>query len=141
MPVTYAREQTLSVSDFRAVLSNVSTGLKRPLDDSQRLQAMLDNANFIVTARSQAGEIVGLARCMTDFAWTCYCAELAVHDAYQGQGVGTGLIHKCRELLGPQVSFNLFSVPSAASFYDHVGPSLGMARVAHAFYINREKGA
>ena len=43
------------------------------------MKVMLAEANLIITAREAGagGAIVGVARCLTDFAWCCYVAELA----------------------------------------------------------------
>lgn len=106
--IVYARETALPVEDFRKVLMEAGPGLTRPVDDPDRLRRMIEGAQLVVTARRD-GEIVGLARCITDFSWNCYLNELAVSQAAQGLGIGKGLIDKVREILGPEVSLKLTS--------------------------------
>ena len=89
--IVYAEEPGLSVDDYVAVLGATTMRTKRPLENRARIGEMLSGANLIVTARRN-GEIVGLARCITDRAWICYCAELAVKESAQGLGVGAGII-------------------------------------------------
>ncbi len=84
MTITYARELGLAAADYILVLGNTTMRSRRPLANPARIQKMLDGANFIVSARED-GELVGLARCITDFAWICYCAELAVREDHQGK--------------------------------------------------------
>jgi GNAT superfamily N-acetyltransferase len=120
MSVTYAQEQSLSVEDYVGVLGDCAMRDQRPLDNIARIAAMLAGANFIVTARED-GHILGLARCMTDNAWTCYCLELAVRDSAQKRGVGRGILETCWALLGPRLSFVLMSDPRAVGFYRQVG--------------------
>ena len=93
---------------------------------------MIAGANFIVTARED-GVILGLARCITDYAWIAYCAELAVKESAQGRGVGAGLIAKIRELLGPSIGLVLISEPEAIGFYERIG----MERQDRAFFRTR----
>ena len=99
---------------------------------------MLENANLIVTARlhDQPGyPLVGVARCITDFAWNCYLSELAVSASAQGMGVGKGLIDETRRQLGPTVSLILASVPDAVGFYEKIG----MPHMPDAFWYRRER--
>jgi GNAT superfamily N-acetyltransferase len=138
--ILYQQETALSVAEFAALLADAEPDLHRPVNDEPRLMAMLANADLIVTARDAEHRLVGIARCLTDFVWTCYCAELAVHSSCRGQGIGTAMILYCRQILGPQVSFNLTSVPAAAAFYDRIGPRIGMHRIVDAFCITRERG-
>ncbi|KRA14600.1 GNAT family N-acetyltransferase [Lysobacter sp. Root604] len=132
--IVYAREATVAVADFRHVLVDSGLGAIRPVDDAPRLQRMLDAADLIVSARRPDGELVGIARCVTDFAWCCYLSELAVSKAAQGLGIGQGLLDETRRQLGPTVSLILASVPDAVGFYERAG----MAPMQHTFWYKRE---
>lgn len=132
MSIVYAEEPGLSVADYVAVFGESSMRSKRPLANEERIAQMLAGANFIVTARRD-GEILGIARCITDRAWICYCADLAVRESAQGLGVGRGIVETCWQLLGPKVGFVLVSEPEAIGFYERVG----MSRDLTALYRTR----
>ena len=132
MTVVYAREQALPVEDFRRVLVESGPALVRPVDDPERLKRMVDGAQLIVTARRD-GEIVGMARCITDFSWNCYLSELAVSRRAQGLGIGRKLVDEVRRIIGPEVSLVLASFPDATGFYE----GIGMARMDDVFWIRR----
>lgn len=134
-PVLYAREPALPVSEFRAVLIDSGLGATRPIEDETRLEAMLSGANLIVTARLQqpGAPLVGVARAVTDFAWSCYLSELAVAKSAQGLGIGKGLIDEVRRQLGPKVSLVLASMPEAVGFYERIG----MPPLPDAFWYRR----
>lgn len=133
--VFYAREPRLDVAEFRRVLVESGLGAIRPVDDEARLAAMLAGADLIVTARRSgpAGELLGFARCVTDFSWCCYLSDLAVSPSAQGLGIGRGLLEEARRQLGPGVSLILSSVPDAVGFYERAG----MARVPDVFWYRR----
>lgn len=132
MSIVYAQEQSLGVADYVAVLGETIMRAKRPLTNTQRIGEMIAGANFIVTARDD-GIILGLARCITDYAWIAYCAELAVKESAQGRGVGAGIMAKIHELLGPKLGLVLISEPSAVGFYERIG----LERQDSAFFRTR----
>ena len=137
--IVYAREQHLSVDDYIDVVGNSTLGGSRPLKDRERVAAMLAGADLIVTARIE-GRCVGLARCLTDFAWVAYCGDLAVHDDFQGRGIGRALLEKCKQELGDGVGMALLSMPDAKAFYDRVGPAMGLLRNDDAYWMTRKRG-
>lgn len=119
--IVYAREATLSVDDYVAVIGETFMRDSRPIGSPDRVAQMLAGSNFIVTARDPDGTILGLARCMNDGAWVCYCADLAVRESLQGRGIGKALLDKMAELLGPRVGIALIAYPEAAPFYRRIG--------------------
>jgi GNAT superfamily N-acetyltransferase len=80
----------------------------------------VENSNLILTARKD-GLLIGVARCITDFAYCCYCSDLAVDVAYQGQKIGQRLLKATKAMLHPQAVLLLVSAPGAVSFYEHIG--------------------
>ncbi|QDZ10652.1 GNAT family N-acetyltransferase [Devosia ginsengisoli] len=121
MAITYAQETGLTAEDYVGVIGQTIMRDRRPLANTARIQAMLDGANFVVTARDDDGTLVGLARCITDHAWICYCAELAVRDSHQGQGIGRAILDKAAELLGPRIGLTLMADEEAVGFYRNIG--------------------
>lgn len=132
----YGVEPTLDAQAFKRVLDESGLGRIRPTTDLVRLQAMLSAADLVVTARLDApdGELVGVARCLTDFAWCGYLSDLAVTKSAQGLSIGRGLLGEVRRRIGPRVALILSSVPEAAAFYERAG----MERIADAFWFRRE---
>ena len=120
MRVQYAIEPHLSLDEFISVLERSTLGERRPLHDRVRMQRMLDNANLIVTARLD-GQLVGVARGLSDFAFCCYLSDLAVDKALQRRGIGQQLIEECRQAIGPEVQLLLLAAPAAAQYYPHIG--------------------
>jgi GNAT superfamily N-acetyltransferase len=133
--ILYGRKQALEAAEFRRVLAESGLGATRPIDDTPRLQAMLSGANLVLAARlDQPGRpLVGIARCIADFSWCCYLAELAVSRSAQGLGVSRGLLDEARRQLGPKVTLNLISVPEAIGFYERAG----MSHVDNTFAYRR----
>ena len=134
--ILYAREAALDPASFRRVLTEAGMGPIRPVDDPVRLQAMLDNAGLIVTARldTPGHPLVGVARGVTDSVWCCYLSDLAVCASAQRRGVGQGLLDECQRQLGPQVTLVLIPVDTAIPFYERTG----MTRLRNAFWRRRE---
>jgi ribosomal protein S18 acetylase RimI-like enzyme len=132
--IVFAPEPDLALEDFRRVLVESGLGATRPVDDLPRLQQMLAQANLVMTARRLSGELLGVARCLTDFAWIAYLPELAVSRHAQGLGVGKQLLEALRKQLGPKVSLVLASMPDAVGFYEKIG----MPRMPDAFHFRRQ---
>ncbi len=118
--ITIQREASLAAPEFLDLLRRSGLDERRPVDDPGRIAAMVANANLIITARD-GGQLVGVARSATDFAYFCYCSDLAVDRDSQGEGVGRQLLAATKAELHPQATLYLISAPGAVSFYEHVG--------------------
>ncbi len=116
----YGVESDLGEDEFIDLLERSTLAERRPVNERARIETMLRGADLIVAAR--AGDLlVGVSRCLTDFAFCCYCSELAVDKAWQGRGVGQRLIDESAKAAGPYAHFFLLSSPGAVSFYEHIG--------------------
>jgi ribosomal protein S18 acetylase RimI-like enzyme len=129
--LTYQIENELSVAEFRAVLIASTLGERRPIDEPERLQKMLEHANLIVTARDE-GKLIAVSRSLSDFAFCTYLSDLAVDVAYQHLGIGTELIRQTK-LASPQATLILLSAPKAIGYY----PKIGMSRHEYCFFVDR----
>lgn len=109
-------------------------GLPRPTNDAERIKRMYDNSNLIVTAWDNE-QLIGVSRCITDWVWSCYLADLAVDPSYQKSGMGKQLIKLTKEKLGEQSMILLLSVPNAMEYY----PKVGFTKDDRAFLMPREK--
>ena len=134
MEAVYAIEPNLIAAEFEQVLVESTLAQRRPVDDLNRLDRMLRNADLIVTARVD-GKLVGIARSITDFAFCCYLSDLAVSSGMKGQGIGRRLIEETRRHCGPEVSVILLAAPGAVTFYEQ----LDMPRYPAAFAYDRER--
>jgi len=120
MSIKIAREDYLGADEFIDVLLRSGLAERRPVKERTRIEIMLAHANLIVTARD-AGKLVGVSRCVTDFAFCCYCSDLAVDKGRQGEGIGQLLLDESARQAGEYAHFLLLSAPGAISFYEHVG--------------------
>lgn len=132
--LTFQSGHTVSVDEFRSLLLDSGLAARRPVDEPDRLAAMLANSNVIVTARLN-NELVGIARSVSDLAFCCYLADLAVSRHAQGRGIGAKLIEETRRHVGPTVSVILNAVPEAVEFYQRIG----MAALPDCFRHRRER--
>ena len=108
------------------------SGIRRPVDDLDRIQQMVNHANLTITAWD--GELmVGIGRSLTDFSFCCYLSDLAVDKDYQKQGIGKAIVAKTREILGEDVMLLLLSAPEAMSYY----PRIGFDKADNAWIIHK----
>ena len=116
-------------------LYNASTlGERRPVADREIMSAMLHHANLVVTAWDE-DLLVGIARTLSDFAYVGYLADLAVRASHQRQGIGTALIQKTREQMGPRSMLVLLSAPKAVAYY----PKIGFIRHESAWILRADE--
>jgi GNAT superfamily N-acetyltransferase len=92
---------------------------RRPVDDRARFAAMLENANLTITAWD-GDLLVGISRCVTDFTWTTYLADLAVRVSHQRRGIGKELIRRT-QAAAPEAKLLLLAAPAAEKYYPHIG--------------------
>jgi len=120
MHIEYKVNQKISLKQFTNLLAATSLGNRRPIDDPECMQGMIDNSNLIVTAW-HGDNLVGIARCVTDFHFCCYLSDLAVNESYQKLGIGKQLQIKTQEQLGPKCMLLLLAAPAAKLYYAHIG--------------------
>jgi predicted N-acetyltransferase YhbS len=117
--ISYRTGNDLDLDALIGLYRACSLGERRPVDDRQRMSAMLANANLVVTAWD-AGQLVGISRSMTDFAFVTYLADLAVRESHQRRGIGKELIRRTRSA-APQARLILLAAPAANEYYPHIG--------------------
>lgn len=132
--IEYRTDRKVGVAEFKDILDRSGLGARRPVNDAQRLDRMLQAYNLVLTAWH--GELlVGIATCWTDYAHSAYLADLAVAADYQRSGIGRELVYRARDTVGPQVTLILLSAPAAVDYY----PRIGMERFTDCFIFRRSQ--
>jgi GNAT superfamily N-acetyltransferase len=131
--ITYKTNKTLTASEFIDVLKRSTLSERRPVDDPERIQTMLDNAPILITAWD-GDLLVGISRAISDYAFCTYLSDLAVDETYQKQGIGKALIAKTHEVAGYDTALILLAAPAAAKYY----PKVGMEQFTDCFMIKRK---
>lgn len=109
-------------------------GLPRPTHDRERIAKMYQHSNLVITAWD--GDVLaGVARTITDWVWSSYLADLAIHPGYQKAGIGRKLIGLTKEKVGKQSMVLLLSVPTAMGYY----PKVGFAKEDRGFIMHRSE--
>lgn len=132
MEIKYKTDFIPDTVSIIALLS--SSGINRPTGNPDRIGKMYANSSMVVTAW-QKDNLVGVARCLTDYCYSCYLADLAVHADYQQKGIGRGLLRVVKDMLGESVTIVLISAPGAETFY----PSAGFESSKLAFVQKRRE--
>jgi len=128
--IRYEDKKTLGAEDVSRVFEK--SGIRRPFQDLERIQRMIDNSDVILSAWDE-DMMVGIARAITDFSYCCYLSDLAVDKEYQKHGIGKALVDLLREKLGGEVSLVLLSSPEATEFY----PKMGFVSTDKCYVIGR----
>ncbi len=129
MKIKYQVESKIKCSEFKQLLISSSLAERRPINEEERLQKMIENANLYVTARLD-GKLIGIARSITDFAYCTYLSDLAVDKKYQKLGIGKEIVHFTKSEV-PQTLLLLLAAPKAIEYY----PKIGMERHNHCFIL------
>jgi predicted N-acetyltransferase YhbS len=118
--VSYQLEPNLTAAEFVDVLVRSTLAQRRPIDNPQLIERMLEHADVIVTARVER-LLVGVSRALSDFGFCTYLSDLAVDERYQRQGIGRELIRRTHEAAGLHGSLILLAAPQAEAYYPHIG--------------------
>jgi ribosomal protein S18 acetylase RimI-like enzyme len=130
MEITYQEEINLSATEFISVLERSTLAERRPVNELDRIQGMIDHADIMITARD-GDTLVGIARSVSDFTFCTYLSDLAVDMKYQHLGIGKKLIAETYKLY-PAAKLILLAAPAAQTYY----PKIGMEHFEHCFFIN-----
>ena len=128
--IVYKQQAKISAEEFIDLLKRSTLDARRPVDDKERIQSMLDHANIIITAWSQ-NTLVGVSRAVSDFSFCCYLSDLAVDVAFQKQGIGKRVIDETHTVSGLSTMLILLAAPAATEYY----PKIGMEKFPHCFII------
>ncbi|MEU3922088.1 GNAT family N-acetyltransferase [Streptomyces sp. NPDC029004] len=109
----------LDIDEVLEVYRASGLGERRPVEDRERFTAMVRRANLVLVARVD-GELIGIARAVSDFSYVTYLSDIAVARAHQRSGIGRALIEALRRE-APDAKIVLLSAPAAAEYYPHIG--------------------
>lgn len=132
MVITYKTNTKLEAHELSDLFK--ASGIKRPVEDLNRVKKMIDNSNLTVTAWD-GEKLVGVARALSDFGYCCYLSDLAVDKEYQNQGIGHELVDEIQKLIGEESNLVLLSAPEAMDYY----PKIGFEKCGFAYLIHRKK--
>ena len=128
--ISYKNDGNISATQLADVFRN--SGIRRPVDDLDRMASMIKHANLIVTAWDGM-RLVGVARALTDFSYCCYLSDLAVDKNYQKSGIGEELIQRVHAAIGAQSMLLLLAAPEAMAYY----PKVGFEAVSNGWIMKR----
>ncbi|WP_437191067.1 GNAT family N-acetyltransferase [Planctomicrobium sp. SH527] len=131
MNIEYHADRTITPSEFIDVLRRSTLAERRPIENADCIELMLQHASVLCTAWDGA-KLVGVARSVTDFAFCCYLSDLAVDQEYQNHGIGRALIELTQTQLKETAKIILLAAPKAVDYY----PKLGFEQHPSAWTID-----
>lgn len=98
----------------------LDTDFGKSVSSDSRLATMIDQTPLVISA-FDGDQLIGMARCLTDFEYFCYLSDLLVLPDYQHQGIGRKLVTTLQSYLGSRVTLSLRSDSDATGFYQKLG--------------------
>ena len=130
--IRYRDDHVPALDEARELYRASTLGERRPIDDDARFAAMLANANLTITAWD-GDMLVGIARSLSDFAWTTYLADLAVRVSHQRHGIGKALMERT-QAAAPQAKIVLYHAYESA--YAGIAGRTAQGRTAHTHGVH-----
>ena len=81
-----------AVADEEVIALYASVGWTTYTGEPQVLMRAIRNSAFVVTCRSVTGELIGLARAISDDATICYIQDILVKPPFQASGAGRAML-------------------------------------------------
>ena len=118
--ITYKTGNDLNLDEVIDLYRASTLGERRPVDDRERMQKMIENASLVITAWD-GDLLVGISRSITDFVYTTYLSDLAVRKSHQKGGIGKELIRRTQSACDPRTRIGLLSALAAEKYYPRIG--------------------
>src|SRR5271155_5310875 len=98
MITIFSDKKKLKPAEVAALYIELGWGTKRHYTTA-RMKLSLANCDIVVFARNDAGELVGIARALSDFAIDTKILDMIIAPEYQRQGVGQAILKKLESLV------------------------------------------
>lgn len=119
--ISYSSTERLDAAEYIDFLRRSDLGSEYPQKAfAERIAMLLRNADVCVTARSEAGTLVGVCLGLTDFAYFLYLTDLGVDRAFVRQGIGIALVRLAHDAAGGEADISMitWANSSTAAFYE-----------------------
>ena len=118
--IRYALDERLEFAEYREFLTRPDLGSQYPKKNFEaRVSGVLQTVDVCVTARNDAGLLIGICFGLTDFAYFLFLTDLGVDRDYARQGIGRELVRLAIEQAGgpDDITVTTISNDEAIDFY------------------------
>ena len=118
------REERLTPEAYIDFLRRTDLGSQYPKERFQeRIATLVEKASISLTARDDAGDLIGVCFGITDFAYWLFITDQGVVREWTGKGVGKALVRELHRLAGGQENIIMYTCANenATGFYEKLG--------------------
>ena len=129
-------EERLSAEEYIDFLRHTDLGSQYPAERfHERIATLVKRASISLTARDEAGVLIGVCFGITDFAYWLFITDLGVRRDWMGRGVGKALVRRLHDLAGGEENIIMYTCANenATGFYE----KLGMWKPDDVYVLNR----
>ncbi|MBQ3157144.1 MAG: GNAT family N-acetyltransferase [Clostridia bacterium] len=130
------QEERLSPESYIDFLRRTDLGSQYPKERfSERIATLVEKASISLTARDDAGGLIGVCFGITDFAYWLFITDLGVVREWTGKGVGKALVRRLHALAGGEENIIMYTCANenAVGFYE----KLGMVKPGDVYMYNQ----
>ncbi len=91
--IEFADDEVVPIKELTELYESI--GWASHSDDPDALARSVDRSDYVITARSADGDLVGLARCLTDDVHVCLIQDVIVHPDHRRTGIGSVMVGRC----------------------------------------------
>ena len=123
-PAYTITEERITAEEYIAFLKQSDLGSQYPKERFEdRIRTLVSRVSISLTARDEAGELVGVCFGITDFAYWLFITDLGVVRRCIGQGIGRALVKRLLEAAGGEENIIMYTCANenAVGFYEKLG--------------------
>ena len=95
------RQERLTPEAYIGFLRRTDLGSQYPKERfHERIATLVEKASISLTARDDAGDLIGVGFGITDFAYWLFITDLGVVREWTGKGVGKALVQEMHRIAG-----------------------------------------
>ena len=117
-------EERITAEEYIAFLKQSDLGSQYPKERFEdRIRTLVSRVSISLTARDEAGELVGVCFGITDFAYWLFITDLGVVRRCTRQGIGRALVKRLLEAAGGEENIIMYTCANenAVGFYEKLG--------------------